>query len=157
MIFTAPLLNLYIKRGIIDGFSATWACTIFRGTQPTAAQVTSSWSTYSADYMVHWTGISWTHPNANTYGSGNLCQMTAIPTAVVANKGSPNDATYAILWASNVTEATVQGATLPNTAFIIGPVTSTAGNGMVRLSNISITAGISYQPSAILISLGGLV
>lgn len=150
MLFTSPFLNLYIKRGIIDNMSSTFAITVFSGSQPTAANITSSWSSYNTTSLIHWTGAAWTQPNADTFDQGNYCYVNNVLTATAHATGT---ATWGILWRSNVTLATVQGATLPDTVFITGTVTTALSNGIIKLSNTSITSGQSYSPLEVKISL----
>lgn len=128
-----------------------WDCTIFAGTQPTAAQITSSYSTYSASALCHWTDATWITPtSADTFGVAQLLSAN-IPTARTAfNTGT---ASWAILWnhTPNVSEAAAQGASLPSTAFWVVPVTNNAGNGVLKLTTTSIVSGTSYQPNDITI------
>lgn len=138
MIYASTLTNLYIKRGIIDGCAANIALTVFQGTQPSAAAITSSWSSASANYLQHWTGAYWTQPNSNTVGNGGACQMG---TVVAQNAYATGTATWGIIWGSNVSEANIQSATLPNANFIVGPVSTATGNGMIIMNTTSTTAG----------------
>lgn len=139
MIYDQNLRNLYIFQAIIAGSTANIAITVFEGTQPTAANITSSWSSASANYLQHWTGAYWTQPTGTTVGAGNVCMIGATPTAQLANK--TGTATWGVIWASNVTEASVQSSTLPNANFIVGPVTDISGNGMIKMNSTSTTAG----------------
>lgn len=136
--------------GVKGQFSATFAVTIFQGTQPSAAGITSSWSSSSANYLQHWTGVVWNQPNANSPPLGNVLQMNAIPTSTTAN--ASGTATWAILWGSNVSEASVQSGTLPNANFVVGPVTNSTGSGMVRLTSTTVTSGASSSPTDVILS-----
>ena len=123
--------------------------TAFSGAQPTAAQVAASWSTYSAQYLVHWTSITWqTMPNLNNLVSSQT-YSAATPVARAAFR--TGTATWGIVWnRTNVTEAAIQGATLPGSTtfgFIVVPVSDSGGNGVIRLTTTSIVSGTSYQPT----------
>jgi hypothetical protein len=154
--FFSDVLNAFVYAGIQSMWS--WnpsyqtSVTVFSGTQPTAAQVTSSWSTYSAVYLVHWTGVVWPTPiGYNTLDSGNVTTATT-PAAQTAFRSGT--ATWAILWPFNISEATVQGASLPNASFVILPVSASGGTGCVRLASTTIASGTSYQPTDISIKTG---
>lgn len=142
--------NSYANVGVKYLFTGTFAVTVFQGTQPSAAGITTSWSSSSANYLQHWTGVVWSQPNANSPPLGNVIQMNAVPTSTTAH--ASGTATWAVLWGSNVTEASVQSGTIPNANFIVGPVTDSTGNGIVRLSSTSITSGASSSPTDVILS-----
>jgi len=131
------------------------AVTVFGGTQPTAAQIAASWSTYSAQYLLHWTNVLWFEPPTyNTLLSSQIFN-TQIPAGKAAFRSGT--ATWAIIWnRTNVSEATIQGATLPTTTagFIVVPASNSGGNGVVRLTTTSIVSGTSYQPTDIALRFG---
>lgn len=131
------------------------AVTVFGGTQPTAAQIAASWSTYSAQYLVHWTNVLWFLPPAFTTLASSQVYNTQIPAGKAAFRSGT--ATWAIIWnRTNVSEATIQGATLPSltAGFTVVPVTNSGGNGVVRLTTTSIVSGTSYQPADITLRFG---
>lgn len=138
IIFHPNIKQLFLGRGVFAAISNPNAVTVFSGTQPTAASITSSWSTYSPLVLVHWQGAGFTMPLTNS-----LMTVTSFPPAATAT--GTGTATWAIIWASNVTPASVAGSTLPNTSFIVCPVTNTGGNGVIRVTNTSITAGTSVS------------
>lgn len=154
MIFTSPMLNLYA--GVINNtfFGASCALTIFPGAQPSGSAIAASWPTYSALYLQHWRTAGYTQPNANTYGAGNYVSATTLPSISAAYRSGT--ATWGILWASDITEATIQGASLPATRYIIVPVTDISGTGVIKLSSTTITALATSQPSSITIALNFL-
>ena len=154
--FFSDLLNAFVHNGIYSqvswNASVNSSVTVFSGSQPSAASVVSSWSTYSSAYLVHWTGVQWPTPTGNnTLGSGN--QITA-NTPAAQNAFRSGTAAWAIWWPSNISEATVQGSSLPSTSFVILPVSGSAGTGCVRLTSTTIASGTSYQPTDITIRTG---
>ena len=156
--FFSDVLNAFVYNGIYSqvswNVSTNTSVTVFSGTQPSAADVLASWPTYSAQYLAHWTGVQWPTPAGyNTLGSGN--QITA-NTPAAQNAFRSGTATWAIWWTSNISEATVQGASLPSTAFVILPVSGSTGTGCVRMTSTSLTSGVSYQPTDITIRTGGV-
>lgn len=151
LFYGSGVTNSYAQ-SVKTQFAASFAATVFQGTQPNADSIASSWSSSSANYLQHWTGIVWTQPNPNSPPLGNVLQNNTAITATTAN--SSGTATWAILWGSNVSEATVQSGTLPNANFIVGPVTNSTGNGIVRLSSTSITGGASSSPTDVILSFG---
>lgn len=154
--FTSDVLNAFVYSGVHAMFawnpSYPTSVTVFSGAQPTAAQVTSAWSTYSAAYLVHWTGVVWPTPiGASTLDSGNVTTATT-PVAKTAFRSGT--ATWAILWPFDISEATVQGSTLPNASFVVLPASASSGTGCVRLTSTTISSGTSYQPADISIKTG---
>lgn len=141
LLFNSNIRNLMIGRGLMNGFSYIspnfqGSISVYAGTQPTAAQITSSWATYastSANFLLHYTGQVWGQPSY-----GTLLQLYPQGNTVASNTGI---ATWCILWSSNVTSAQVAASTLPSTAFIVGPVSDTVGQGIVRFTSTSITSG----------------
>lgn len=134
MLFHPNIRNLFIGRGILAGLASSTAVTVFSGAQPLAGDVILNWPTYKSQALLHWQGVGFTQPQ-----NGILATVTVFPTPVVAL--ASGTATWAIIWATNVTLANVQSDTLPNASFIIGPVTDTSGNGMVRLASPTMAAG----------------
>lgn len=130
--------------------TTTFAITVFSGAQPTAANITSSWNTYRPNSLIHWTGASWTQPNADTFNQGNYCYVNTVLTATAHATGT---AEWGILWNTNVSLATAQGTTLPNTIFIVGTVTTGLSNGIIKLNDTTITSGVSYSPLEVKISM----
>jgi hypothetical protein len=138
MLFSPSLRNLFIGRGLQAGFSASSAISVYSGVQPTAAQIAASWPTYAstnASFLAHYVGAVWTQPS-----NGILLQLTVPPTVNATNTGT---GTWCIVWSSNVLAATVALSTLPSTAFIVGPVSDSVGQGIVRFTSLSFTAGVS--------------
>lgn len=136
--FQNTIANLMIGRGFLAGFSATAAITIYSGTQPTAAQITAAWASYnssSANCLAHYLDGVWSQPSNNI-----LLQLTP-PAAVAAAK--TGNAAWAILWSTNLTQVLLNGATLPNTAFIVVPVSVVNGSGVIRFTDLSFTATVS--------------
>jgi hypothetical protein len=134
--FNSNIRHLMIGRGLLAGFAAPAAITIYGGAKPTAAQITSSWTSYNTNYLAHYIGGTWTQPS-----SGTMLSLTTIPPAV--NATNSGTGTWCILWASNVSGASVAGASLPNTQFIVGDVTDFAGPGIIRFTDPAFTSGVS--------------
>lgn len=141
--FINALYNIVSNAGVTVS-----AVTAFSGAQPTAAQVAASWSTYSAQYLVHWTSVGWNVvPNLSNLTS---TQTYSAATPVARAAFRTGTATWGIVWnKTNVTEAAIQGATLPTNTFgfIVVPVSDSVGNGVIRLTTTSIVSGTSYQPT----------
>ena len=128
------------------------AVTVFQGTQPTAAQVIASWTTYNVNFLVHWNNIIAPAPvGYTTLGGENRMTLTT-PAAVAAFRSGT--ASWAIYWPAAWTQANIQSATIPNIRFIILPVSINSGAGCVKLTTLGLTAGTSYQPTDISIKFG---
>lgn len=157
--FFTDVLNTYIYSGV-----STVLCnrnpggnlssvTIFSGTQPTAAQVVSSWSTYSAQYLVHWPSVTWPLPPDYQTIQATQTVTASLPAGVAAFR--TGTAGWGICWGNlNASAATIQGATLPGTQFIVVPVTVSGGNGIIKMTTMSIVSGTSYQPADISFKVG---
>jgi hypothetical protein len=159
ILFQNSLNNLIANQGVIAGVmggdpvigtttpsTATVAVTIFSGVQPSAATITSGWTSYNTTFLAHWTGVGYQYIGSNIPGVGLISQSNT-PTAVLAaNSGT---ASWGIIWGSNVAAGSssgqIGGSTLPNTRFIVGPVSLAGGNGMISLSTLTIVSGVSQS------------
>lgn len=141
--------NLFLYEGLYEvnlGGSSTnryLYVTVFPGVQPSAASILSSWSTYSALYLAHFiynsAGGAWTVYNSTTEGTAYI-STTQSPTTTAYRTGT---ATWGIIWTTGTngpSEATVQGASLPSTRFIVAPVGDFTSNDVIRLQSTSIVA-----------------
>ena len=154
LLLTSPIMNLYVRKAFLDFMDSTFTVTLYQNTQPTAADLTSSYSTYYPDMLLHWKGASmlWTQPNQDTLNAGNTCYVNAPNSNTAIRTGT---ATWAVIWANTqVTEAIANNTTLPNNRFIICPASDGSGNGIVKLTSTSITSGVSYAASEILLAFG---
>ena len=138
--YQGNIRNLFIGRGLQAGFTSPCAITIYGGVQPTAAAITSAWTSYNqpnANFLAHYVGGSWTQPSG-----GLLLQLTTLPPAVLADHTGTG--TWAILWATNVSAVVAAGASLPNASFIVVPVSNSFGPGVVRFTDpTTFVAGVS--------------
>jgi hypothetical protein len=137
--FHSNIRNLIVGRGLSLGFTSPCAISIFGGARPTAAQITSSWASYNTsnpNFLAHYLGATWTNPNG-----GTVLTLTTIPAAVNAlNTGT---GVWAILWATNISGASVAGSTLPSTQFIVVDVSEFAGTGVIKFTSAEFTSGVS--------------
>ena len=152
IVFSNHIKNTIIGRGLLDSFNidndnsyfiATGAVTVFPGLLPTAATVSLNWQNYNTTYLAHWPGVQYNQPLPATPDSGNVLAMYGSPAESTAiNTGT---ATWGIIWISNVNNAAIQGAILPDAKFIIGNVTIGSDGGIIRLADINITSGNNYN------------
>lgn len=134
--------------------NAVSSVTIFSGAQPTAAQISASWSTYSAQYLVHWS-VAWYSPPLVATLAASQYHYCQLPAAKIAFRSGT--AAWGIIWCnSNLSEATIQGGTMPSPArgYIVVPVSDNGGDGCIKVTSTTITAGSSYQPSDITLRFG---
>lgn len=122
---------LTIGQGILAaGFTSASAFTIYSGTQPTAATIAASWSSYNSTnpiFLCHYSGAIWTQLLS---GTSNIASITTFPPSTAAtNTGT---GTWCILWPANPLIGTMNTSTIPTTSFIVGAVTTTLGTGLVR-------------------------
>lgn len=161
LIYSPSIANVFVYRGVvgaIDGIiqtginispspTPTLAITVYSGAQPSAAGITASWSAYNTNFLFHQPGVTYILPNPTVPAAGALLTRNNLPTAVTAaNTGT---ASWCIIWCSNVATGSGSGqisnAVLPNTKFIVGPVTTGSGNGIVTLASLSIVSGTSVS------------
>ncbi len=136
--FHPNIRNLYLGRGIAAAFSTGFAISVYSGAQPTAAQIAGNWTLYNeptSNFLVHYTSAGWMQPSA-----GILLQLIVPPPQTVLKTGT---ASWAIVWSSNVNLGAVQGSTLPSTSFLVVACSNGTGQGVIRFSNPSLTAGVS--------------
>lgn len=159
LLFSPSISNMFVFRGILGAVTGititgasftnqptvTLALTIYSGVQPSAATITSSWASYNTSYLFHQPGVNYIQPLINQLPAGGFITRSNNPTAVTAtNSGT---ASWAIVWCNNVLAGTGAGqignATIPNANFIVGPVTLGNGNGIITMSNLTVTSGVS--------------
>lgn len=125
--------------------------TVFPGVQPSAASIISNWSTYSALYLAHFiysAGSAWTVNNPSAEGTAYLTS-TVSPTATAYRTGT---ATWGIIWSQSApSEATIQGASLPSTLFIVAPVGDFTSSDVIRLQSTSIVATTTATLNSVVI------
>lgn len=164
IIFNQNIQNLWCAAGILRGgttyaspasqtYTSIWAITIFSGAQPSAATITSSWSSYNTVYLCHWQNVTLYVANADTSGAAQGLGIYSAVSPATAN--ASGTASWAILWPTNPTEATIQSSSLPSTQFIVCTASDNAGTGIVRLASTTILSGNSYTPSDVVIVAGG--
>lgn len=120
----------------------------FSGTQPTAAYITTNWTSgdnIRANYLgkIEWNGFS----SATQYNTSRFSGDTSyslltgsMPTFTAAGTGT---CTFAILWyIGGLTFTTTTEATMAAARFAVVPVTdSLTPGGIIRLNTTSITSG----------------
>lgn len=139
VLFSSLINRLVAGRGFNYGFSTPFAMSIYAGLKPVAAQIIASWTSFNTsniNFLAHYQGAAWTHP-----GGTESIHLTTIPPAVIANNTGLG--TWCILWSSNVTPASVAGATLPNAQFIVADVSDFGGTGIIRFTDPNFTSGVS--------------
>ena len=131
---------MFLWQGIRVAMSSTVAITVYKGTKPSAETIANNWSNYktgSVDILIHYTGSVWTQQPV----TGSLLGLSTLPPSKNA-LGSGN-ATWAIIWMTDVTDAACAAITIPNTSFIVVDCSDIGGGGVIRFSDITFTTGIS--------------
>ena len=131
---------MFLAQGIRVAMSSTVAITIYKGTKPSAETIANNWSNYktgSSDILIHYTGSAWTQQPV----SGSLLGLSTIPPS--KNALGSGDATWAIIWMTDVTDAACAATTIPNTSFIVVDCSDIGGSGVIRFSDINFTTGVS--------------
>lgn len=128
-----------ISLGILSGMANTVGITAFSGTQPSAAQILANWTTYAAQILVHWSGVTYTRPL-----DGVLMTM-GTPAPSPATATGTGTATWGLIWTTNVMPSDLNNGTIPSTQFMVVPVSLTLDDGVVRLATTTINTGDSVQ------------
>lgn len=146
------LRNVFVRNLFLPGIAAgssylqgttnTLALTIYGGAQPSAADFATNWvSTYQNNHLVHWQSAVVSIPNVGDEALGIAAVCTTLPSAATAaNTGT---AAWGVCWKTNIAEASLSGA-LPDTVYMLYPVSGTGGSGIMKLTNTSISSGSSY-------------
>ena len=132
--------TMFLKLSILDAMASTVAITIYKGIKPSVETIESNWTDYktgSSDMLVHYTGGVWTQQPL----SGNMIGLSTIPATKPAIQNG--DASWAIIWMSNVTDVQVGGTILPNASFIVVDCSNIGGKGVVRFSDIAFVSGVT--------------
>lgn len=145
MQFSSSIANLMAGRGILQAFNTgiqpttfPSCITVYSGAQPTAAAVAAAWASYNstnAAFLAHFPGAFWTQPSY-----GPLVQLT-VPAAV--NASNSGTAAWAIVWQNSYSLAQMGTGTIPNSVFAVVPVSLNTGTGVIRMTNLTVTAATS--------------
>jgi hypothetical protein len=130
LIWDTTISGLMLNRGIKMAMAATVAITVYKGTQPSQADITANWPSYktgSTDFLCHYSGSVWTQQPAH----GNLLGMSTVPTAS-SNAQQSGTATWAILWMTNPLIGVMSSDTIPTINFMVVPCSDSIGNGVIR-------------------------
>ncbi len=131
---------MFINCGIKMAMSSTVAITIYKGIKPSAETIANNWSNYktgTADFLVHYTGGVWSQQPSQ----GSLLDLSTIPPS--KNASGSGDASWAIIWMTDVNDAACASASIPNTSFIVVDCSVIGGSGVIRFSDINFTTGVS--------------
>ena len=144
LIWDTTIGGLMINRGIKMAMTATVAMTVYKGVQPSQADITANWANYKAgsdDFLCHYSGSVWTQQPTH----GNLLGMSTAPTAI-SNAQQSGIATWAILWMTNPLIADLNSSTIPTINFIVIPCSDSIGKGVIRYQDPMFVLG---QPKPI--------
>lgn len=145
LIYNSTVRSTAANRGVSQGFSSP-SVTIYSGTQPTPSTLVSSWSSYNSSSS----NLLW-HAQAGTTltvaANGVSIYASATPSATPVRNGT---ATWAVIWSAGVAYSAMGTSTIPNSSFMICPVTNTTSNGVVRLQSTT----LSTATTATIVNLG---
>lgn len=147
--FSESAGNFYTYTNALTNPTGTVNVTVYGGTQPSAATILSGWTTYNTSFLFHQPSIGIVQTAYSSDSVASKLTINGTPTAVTAS--NTGTATWAIVWVNGGTAIAagtgagqISNATIPNTRFIVCPVTTTASvTGFVLLSSTSITSGTS--------------
>lgn len=134
LLYHPNIRNLFVNRGIVPSFSSP-SVTLYSGAQPTSSAIISSWSSYNntnSNLLWHGqSGLTLAVTNGVTvYGS-------AFPAAT--NPVRNGTAAWGIVWSSSLAYSSMGTSTIPNTFFVVAPVSSTTGNGVIKLNSTTLS------------------
>jgi hypothetical protein len=157
-----PMLNKFMGTALryaISGGSTSQdtSITLMKGTQPSAASIIASWSSYNTSVLVHWDGVKFLLPPDSLTITSQKSTTTSTPTARTAV--GTGVAEWAIIWTRDntgfgVAQSAVLNTSLPRSQFLIVPASGPTGNGVVKVSTANIVTGTSYAPTDITIRMG---
>jgi len=146
----------------VTTMNSAFAITVWGGSQPTADDVQDNWASYNSNYLIHFTGVKLrTNGGTDTTGNGTVggdkyLELINVPSGVAA--AATGNATWGIMWGNNCTTTTLSGGTVANSRFIVCPVTSLNGNGVVKIEeaanisgNVVLTSGSTYNIADVLL------
>lgn len=157
ILFSPSVAGLMAGRGILVPMGMTTnaqsnvvvSLTVYSTSQaqPLANTIADNWTSYNSTYLFHMQNVQYKldSPTSNTQ-SGLIINANTPTSNTALNTGT---ASWCIIWCSNVpngsgSAGSIGHSTLPNSQFLVGPVTYAYGNGIVRLSNLSVTSGSTY-------------
>lgn len=156
ILFSPSIAGIVAGRGILvpmgmttnAASSVTVSLTVYSGeSQPAANTILNNWSSYRSSYLFHMPNVQYklNSPTSNTE-SGLIVNVNTPTSNTALNSGTSS---WCIIWCSNVPNGNsspgqIGYTTIPNTQFLVGPVTLPYENGIVRMSNLSVTAGSTY-------------
>lgn len=145
LLYSNSIRNLMTNRGMAQGFSSP-SVTIYSGVQPAASVVTSSWGSYNnTNSNLLWHAQSGLTLSVAT--SGLSIYGSALPSTIPVRNGT---ASWGIIWSGSVAYSAMGTSSIPNSSFIVVPVTDTSGNGVIRLQSTT----LSTATTATIINLG---
>jgi hypothetical protein len=117
--------------------------TIYGGTQPTAADIVANWPSYYNTFLLNLpTAANVYQPNAGVVDTGVSLFNTGLPTSQTSN--AAGTAEWAIMWGASGYDPLSHPTTIPDTKFIVVPVSNTSGTAPLRLASTTIAAATSY-------------
>lgn len=155
MLFSPSVAGLMAGRGVMvpmgmttnSAVNVTVSLTVYSGSQPSANAIESGWTNYNTTYLFHMPNVEYELLFNTSNTQCGLITNSNFPTSNAAVNGGT--ASWCIIWCSNVQNGNSTGqianTTIPNTQFLVGPVTEPWGNGVVRLSNTTITSTQTYN------------
>ena len=122
------------------------AITVYSGVQPTAQQVEANWLNYkssNSNCLAHYSGSV---APTFTYNSGTLTYyFTNTSNAITATALNSGSATWAIIWMATTVDISL--TSIPALSrFVVVPVTTNSGTGIIRYVSVTATQGQAFVP-----------
>lgn len=125
---------LFANRGITSMFSSP-AVTLYSGTQPSSATIISSWSSYNNTSS----NLLWHAPSGLTITTTNSITIYGSSFPAATNPVRDGTASWGIIWSGSLAYNSMGTSTIPNTFFVVAPVSSTTGNGVIKLNSTTLS------------------
>lgn len=155
MLFSPSVAGLMAGRGVMvpmgmtsnSASNVTVSLTVYSGSQPTAETIENNWTNYNTTYLFHMPNVEYELLFNTSNTQTGLITNCNFPTSNAAINGGT--ASWCIIWCSNVQNGTGSGqianTVIPDTEFLVGPVTEPWGNGVVRLTSTTISSAQTYN------------
>jgi len=132
--FHSNISNLLIGQGILAaGYNAPCSITVYSGSQPMPINIVNDWLSYKAsntNFLINYTDVEWSHA---LNGEAPFCSIDTFPASTLPVHAG--DGAWAILWPRNITTTNLSQDAIPETIFLVVPVSILTGNGVIRFED----------------------
>ena len=136
----------------VDTITGKAGITIWSGSQPTAANIITNWTSYNSSFLCHWQDVVLIQSNSYLAGIGASITLSSAGSTTAINSGT---AGWGIIWPSNPSQSQVSNTSITSTKFIVVSVSEIGLGGVIMLDDTSIITGNTYDISDVIILTSG--